>query len=316
MTACSSTDMSTLPPVALSGSIGNVTQTRQFDEEPREYSNSVTGTLRAKSYVWQPWFVTTEGGASLTHRFVEGGINNDNALVVSGDMTLGILPISQYPSTINYSHTDSRTEGSFGFDFVRDRVNVTNRASISNDLKTFSRFTYQTVDQEEVGFQEDLTLGLTVNKNFIDNATTLNLEYSQSEFSASDPEDEDEDQLTGLVTLSHAYTPNSQFNLQNRITAIREEEDQDSRSRDRLSLQAVSQSFWRPREAPYTVTSALRALREVVDSAGTNAANDTDEVLISGIVGVNYPIMPRLTTNFGINGLYEDTLAEDEDSGA
>ncbi len=318
MTACSSTEISGLPPIAVSGSVANVTQTREFEDEPREYSNSVTSTLRARSYIWQPWFMTTDGGGSLTHRLVEGGINNNNALVASGDITLGILPVSEYPSTISYSHTDSRTEGTLGFDYVRDRISVTNRASIASDLKTSTRFTYQTVDQEEVGTQEDISAGLTVNKNFIDNALTMNLQYSDSAFQASQEDDEDEDQLTALATLSHSYTPDSTFNLQNRFTAIRDENDEGDRTRDRLSLQAVSQGFWRPTEAPYTVTSALRALREEVSTGGTGTSDDSDQILISGAVGLNYPITARLTTNLGVNALYEDSLlSEDaEDDGA
>lgn len=301
-----------MPPISISGSIGDTAQTRDFEGEPREYSNAVTGTLRARSYIWQPWFVTTEGGASLTHRVVEGGINDDNALVVSGDVSLGILPVSQYPTTISYSHTDSRTEGTLGFDFVRDRVGFTNRAAVTNDLKTFTRFTYQTVDQEEVGDQEDLDVGFTLNKNFLNNTLALNLQHSESDFNASDEDNEDEDEEVNLASLSHLYTPNPFFNLQNRATVIRDEEDQETQTRDRLSLQGVSQSFWRPKDDDYTVTAALRALREEVDFGGISDSNDTDELLFSGVVGLNYPIMPRLTTNYGVNATYEDSQIDED----
>ncbi len=313
MNACSSVETTNLPPISVSGSIANVAQTREFEDDPREYSNSLTSTLRAHSYIWQPWFVTTEGGGSLTYRVVEGGINDDNALVTSGDVTIGILPVSEYPSTVSYSHTDSKTDGTLGFDFVRDRLSFTNRAAISDDLKTFTRFTYQTVTQEEVGDQEDITVGLNVNKSFINHALATNLEYSQSDFKTSEEEDDDEDERTGIINLSHVYTPSSSFNLQNRFTVIRDIEDQESQTRDRFLLQGVSQSYWRPADAPYTVTSALRTLREEVDFGRTNGSDDTDQLLISGALGLNYPIKPRLTTNFGLNGLYEDSLI-DEDS--
>lgn len=304
-----------IPPILVTGSAGDTASTRQFAEEPREYRNVVNSSLRADSYIWQPWFITAGAGGTVAYEVNKGGLNDSDGLVFSGDARLGILPVSHYPTELGYSHTDSRADGTLGSDFVRDRATFTNQALIANDLRSSTRFTYQTFDQEDDGEDESLDGGLTVTKNFEHSTLSLNLEHTRSRFEAEERGENDEKEEISIGSLNHGYSPASSFGAQTGVTAIQDEEEAGDSSRDRRSLQGISTSQWRPTDSKLLFNSALRAQREEIETGGdADTAADTKTTLFSGTLGVNYPIIPRLNSNLGLNGTYQDSEVSDNNN--
>ena len=145
------TAMVELPPIAVSGSLGNTVRTRDIGSQPREYSEQVTASLHGNSYIWQPWFMTARAGATLGFETTSGGVRDGDTLIASGEIDLGILPLSKYPATINYSRTDSRADGTLGADFVRNSISLSSQAIITEDIRTIALVGYHDIDQPGEG---------------------------------------------------------------------------------------------------------------------------------------------------------------------
>ncbi len=306
VTACDSNPMTNLPPIQASGSVGNTFRTREVADQPREFINQVSGTANASSYIWQPWFATARAGATVGYEKGTGGTTESDSLVVSGDVNLSILPLSRYPATISYSRTDSRAEGALGADFVRDRVAVTSQAAITDDIRTFTTLGYQNIEQPELGQQESRNGTFTITKNFQKASLSLSLEHEHSDFESEIESEEDEREDTNVLTLRGTYRPNEELSSQTTTTFLQNSEDAETQKRERLLIQGISTAQWRPKELPFTMNGALRTLRDSIKFSGSSAtSDDQDTLLASGTVGLNYPISPRLTANFGFNGTYE-----------
>ena len=308
MAGCDST-ANMIPPIHTSGSVGNVYLIRQAGGLPRESVNQTNGTVRARSYIWQPWFIVAEAGVNALNENGSGFTAATDSQLVGGDAGLNILPLSDYPTTLSYSRTDSRSEGRIGTEFVRDQVSLTNRAAISDDFRTFLSLDRQTVDETDEGDEENNRAALSIEKGLESGALSLNLEHSDSDFRATNPNRENESETVDLVALNHSFTPSSAFSLHSSASYVRDTDTSDSNVLERVTLQGVGTAAWRPRDARYTVTGALRALNEDVELEDVSAATiaDTGTSLLTGTVGVTYPIRPRLTTNFGLTGSYQES---------
>lgn len=316
MNGCGNSQVGAIPPIGISGSVGEMYRTSKFSDEPRENVNQVDAALRARTYIWQPWFVTTDAGARLAYQTKTGGTSADgDAELVGGEMNLGILPLSRIPTTISYSRTDSRIDGSMGSDYTRDRAAIVQRSMFGSSLRTLTRLSYETIDQPEAGDETIRSGAFNITKMLDRGTLGLSLDHSDSEFLASVPEEQDETEETNSATLVHSFTPSSVFRMQNTLSFIQDEEDTEFQNFDRTTVQGVSTQQWRPTNYPFTINGALRASSDALatDAAGP-AEEDTDTSLVSAAVGLNYPIRPRLTANVGVNGLYQkkhDEITDD-----
>lgn len=303
--ACGGGATSVLPPIKASGSVGNTVKTQKFRDQKREVANLVTGTARASSYVVQPWIATLQGGVSVAHETNIGGERDTDSLFINGDVGVGVLPLSQYPTTITYNRTDSRANGDVGIDYVRDRVTATNKAVLPLGVKTYANASYQQVDQFDFGNETSRDAGLTVSKTFQRSGISLSVQNSESDFQSDVTEDET--RTTNSARLDHNYRPREDLTIQTNAVATETRENFETRSRDRLFLQGVSTVHWRPKDSPFTVNGALRTLRDDIRFDDTTTSNDTETFLASGTLGVNHRIRPRLNANYGLNSNYRKT---------
>ena len=313
--ACAPDDSLELPPVGYAGSVGETFRTRDTGDEPRLYANRVNTVVDLKSYVWQPWFVTLDGGAEVANDLERGGTTgNSDEVLFGGNLNIGILPVSRYPTTLSASHTESQISGNTGgSDFIQDRFGVNSTAIISSDLRTLLSASYETVEQPDFGTEDRQDAALSVNKTFETDRLALDLRYKSASFDSVTADDIDETDIIG--TVRYDASPAKDFTSQTTSTAIYSEETTDTRDLNETVFQGTTTAQWRPRDRPFTVNGALRTLAEDIDlqasnNAGIGNSTQTERLLTVGTLGMNYPISRQLTTNLGLTARGESVVKD------
>ncbi len=303
-------------PVTTSGFVGNTVRSRQFAEDPRTVTERLELTVNAATYIWQPWFITVLGEGDLAFEIESGSVSSDgNSLLAAGGVDFGILPVSNFPATLSLQHTDTRASGEFvTFNSVSDRVSVQTRQHYSSDLQTTAGVSYQRTTEANFGVEERNRLELGVNKTFDTDRLALSVSLQSDDFASE--RDEDETSQTAVGTLTYDAVPLEKVFTQSNSSVVREHIDAKNEAFDRLSLQGFSTAQWRPEEYTFTVNGALRTFTETIEFSriGSGLSNlRTEEQLFSGTLGLNYPILPRLTANVATTGQFQ---AQERDAGA
>lgn len=299
-----------MAPIVYSGSLSNTVRTTSSTDKPREYSNVAAASVRANSYVWEPYIVTVDGAVTVGHDLETGGSDGtSNSFVASGTGTINVLPLSPIPTSISYTHTESVLDSDRpGVEFSGDQLTISSRARIDEDLNIAGFVSADQVDQGEDGSDRGLETSLSVIKNFEESTLTGNARYRVREFTAGSPDEEDSRDTLAFTTLTYEFSPLEDTRMQSFATALfSDEEEGDDRDR-RYSLQTVTSVQWRPDDEPFTVNGSLRGLWEQVNSTGADPNDDGESTatVATATVGVNYPINPRLVANVGFNAAYEN----------
>lgn len=312
LAGCSEFEEAGMPPVDFAGSIGNTFSTRQFSDEPRALTNQVTATVNARTYVWQPWFAVVDGSLNTAYEKQLGGVSefDSTSILTSGGLSLGVLPLSNYATTLAYNRADSRIEADFiGADFTRDSASVVSRAIFDTDFRGTLNLTHDNIDQPAFGHEARETAQISLSKNFTSDALTLGLDYSQADFVSNTTREDDLFDRTGIATLRYDSAPFEDVSIQSTTILLSEDEAVVEDRRRRNSIQGISTAQWRPVDRPFMVNAAWRTLAENVDVDGTAdrfGSGDSNTELVSGTIGLNYPIMTGLTANAGLLANYQN----------
>lgn len=309
---CSELEEAGMPPVDYAGSIGNTFSTRQVADEPRAYTNQVTASVNTRSYIWQPWLVVVDGALNTAYETQLGGVDESDstAALTSGGLSLGVLPLSNYATTLAYNRTDSRIDADFiGADYTRDSATLASRAVFDSDLRGTLNFSHDTIEQPAFGEESREAARLSLTKNFTTDALTVGLDFSEADFVSNTTAEDDLFDRTGIATVRYDSAPFEDVSVQSTTIFLSEDEAVLDDKRQRTSIQGISTAQWRPVDQPFTVNAAWRTLAENVDVEGTASrfgGGDSNTELVSGTIGLNYPIMTGLTANLGLLGNYQN----------
>ncbi len=315
--ACADTESVVMAPIVTQGSVSETIASRQFADEGRSFNNQIEASLTAQSYVWQPWFLTvaTELNAAADTEWA-GSDGGSDSLVGSGSLTLGAIPLSNYPTTLLFSRSDSRISNDFSeFETTSDRFEIRNQAIIASDLRTSLSASYAQVEQPTFGEETRLNGQVGFTKTFTKDRLAGNFAYRTSAFEAvADDEDlEDETDRLLLGTIAYDSFPLEDVTSQSTTTLVHEDNEAETGSLERFSLQGITTVQWRPRGQDFTVNGAWRTLTESIDVvtlADSVNASTTETTTATGTAGLNYPINPRLIANLAANGRAE-TISRD-----
>lgn len=317
--SCSPIDQYQLAPITTSGSIGNSVSTRTSPNVNRRLTNNVKANLDAKSYIWQPWLATVDGGIAVANIINRSGASKSDALTGSGRISLGILPVSKYPATISYEHMDSSVSGNFtSTDFVTDRLSVNSRAVIFQDLKALMTLTLDDISQPDFGDESRREASVSLNKLFDADVVNLGFRYSDRDFDSITVKEAGNQQTTLVGTLDYVTRRFENIVTNSSTTLVSSDTDDQSQTRERLTLQAITTGQWRPENLPFTVNGAWRSLNEKIDTkvqTGSGSSSSSTAKLHSGTIGINYPVTPRLTANTGITATARDVGRDSGGSG-
>ncbi len=303
----------TLAPVSTTGSVHSTVFNRRDSDGTSELTVQEGVGVNVASYIWQPWFVQVRGSADFVHDKTFGS-EGGSSFSGSAEATLDVLPMSKYPVTLGFSHFDSRASGDFGgADTIRDRAFINASAVLTQNLRGGLRASWDRADQDNSGIETTQTVNLNLSQTFPRDATFLGITLiglsvglSNSDFTATDPDEEDGSHQVATVRLDTHSEPIENLFYDSLITAIYDDDADGDGATKRMSLQGVSTMQWRPEDKPFIVTGTLRTLTEKIENENDGRSSDSDTILAAATLGLRWPVDDRLSFSLGLRGSYED----------
>ena len=260
-------------PIKTSASIGFLAQYNKAASGAASTSQSYIFRGSADSYIWQPWFIVWSGslGLTLSNSAQGGGSRESSSRNINGAISFDILPRSRFPLLLSYSKTNSRSESQ-----IDSGASVT--AGISSDreassesfsvFQTYSSpggtyfsgwFTSNSSESPAVGasvtraWGRNTSSGLNISRRFEFHSVEMTLGENNSSSIGSNT-------LRRTASLSHNYSPESEFGVSSGIVADDREANSSGRdSRSDGSVKFNSRSFWRPNYSDFSVNGSIAA---------------------------------------------------------
>lgn len=286
-----------LPPVRWGGNLAADFRADRIGNQSRRLRLTELATIRASSYIYQPWFALVSGGLG----FVAGrervsdtvALNLDqssrtsySAVTGNGDLTL--FPVSRFPFNAYYDVSDSRASGEPNTDdFTNTRWGM--RQSYrppeggDNYIASFNR---STLESQSFGRDTVNALEASMNRNAGPQSFDLAARYTSNTRSLTG-------EHTGLSEL-HArssYSPEPELSVESLASLSNSDYrllfagvPTDNRSN---FTQASTFATWRPQEySSLYLTGGGRLFRSVIES-GTDKAQT---LTLSGNLAATYAL--------------------------
>lgn len=308
-----------LPPVRWGGSlVTEMRADRSGDQSWRRQQNEIA-SIKAGSYLWQPWFAQVSGGLGLLlskERSDDRGAlaanqaRDASSTAVTGNAELALFPISRFPFNAYFEVSDSRASGDpmvnnlastrFGL-----RQSYQPPEGNANYAASFNRSTL-----ESAAFGRDTVnaLAASMNRNIgaqsfdLSGIMTRNTRSATGESAALT-------QLTGR----HSYRPEPALSIESLASASSSNFHLISGGAliDNRSQFAQANTFvtWRPEEgSPLSVTGGGRMFRSMIaDNAG-----ETEALTLSGNIAATYALTHQ--TNISGSAMVTQLLSDAADS--
>lgn len=289
-------------PVDVSGSVGY--SFRSFDTDmSNAVSNQLLGNIYLRSYIWQPWFATVEGGLTLTqdNANVDNGENRIEMTsnIVTGDVALNVLPESRTPFRLVYQATDSRVDNTtidnpliriFGEEFKSTNLDVRQSYVTPEGHRVQARFGTRTWESDRGGDYTDDVIGLEVDyrparQRLVFRGNVESIDQSRT--------GRHQDNL--ILDLDHYYFPNDDFRVDSKASHYNLDSTFDGSTGlvDTTSTQitqASSFSFWRPLDRRWTVSAGARAY----EMSGDNSVQSSKQSNLGVTAGAFYQYSKHL----------------------
>ncbi|MFQ5564144.1 MAG: hypothetical protein ACE5FO_11300, partial [Parvularculaceae bacterium] len=270
--------------------------------------------IKARSYIWQPWFAQIEGEGAVAYERQSGRlVSAGEALRFAGDFGLNILPMSRFPTTVSVSRVDSRVGGRLAAtDFVRDRVAFSNSSILTGKFRTTVGGSFDRTTKEDGGDRNGKRLYASATKEFGENILGLNgltasIEYATSRFVSPTEEDFGEDTVS--ATFSARMTPGESITNNLHVTFIQDEDLSETTHTNRKSIQAVDSFHWAPHDKEYNLDGFIRVRREEITLTPDGEANERRRDQLISVINFNIPLHERLHFRLGFRGGLDDQNA-------
>ncbi len=307
-------------PLSLSGSLGFNYRTLDGSDGQKTISRQGTGSLYANSYVWRPWFATTDLSLTLALDNSDsddgstGGYISTESSIFTGVLNLNVLPQSRTPFNLRYSATDTRVDNtavsSDAFIVLGDgdartyKLGLT-QAFISKDgHRLRAIYDNNRWSSERNGDYDDETAAVEIDVRGARQRLTFNGKIREAERSVSSETNE-----SALFDVTHYYFPTSALRVDTRASYYDIERGFDVPSTNPQSgtsnsdiRQASSFLFWRPTSSsPWTVSGGVR----LYNLEGENSGQSNESENMSATLGTFYQFNKRL--RFDLSGAYSET---------
>ncbi|MCK4585951.1 MAG: hypothetical protein KAU29_01325 [Gammaproteobacteria bacterium] len=286
-------------PLSLSGSLGYNYGYFTSGDAASE-TTSLTGSVNAIGYVWQPWFATTSMALTVGVSNTETTASSSDSTSSSGSFGLNVFPRSRFPFSLNYSRSDSRIDSFSDADQTSgDSQYTINRLTLRQlyegratrrSVGSRTNFWYSTTDyesetlqseSESMGFQYQIRL---VPHNFLVTASR----------STSDTTDSPLKPLTDVASVSHTYTPDSDLGITSLATVVKID-DGVGTSESNIT-QVSSNFFWRPEHRAVNVNGGVRVSESETLSQGTSS----EQKSLNTNLGMSYRLTRRINLGASI----------------
>ncbi|MDH3658970.1 MAG: hypothetical protein OEU92_02895 [Alphaproteobacteria bacterium] len=297
------------PLLDVGGRLAHTVVWTEDDDGERLENVSVLGT-RVNSYIWQPWFTSVSAEGNLGYRTEDGDRNRDRSdLFLSGGLSLGILPYSDFPTFLSYRRTERYAEiDDIDNDSTGDFYSLNSRMALPGNINLSTVAAYADIEDDS---EDSVTRDLTVTATRPFDIQSVLLSYSHREEEIDDRQDRsDEDSRLDALRLEHQIAPTRNVTVNSGATLLTAEETFGQRDEDTDQIQAFSVAQWRPASQRLLVNGAIRALTERIDRSILAASQEEENITLSGSLGGVYTIMPRLDATLNTASTYDRQLIE------
>lgn len=324
-----------LPGYAVGGEVGYYFTTAKSGDAARSYQNAATASMVGKSYIWQPWFAGLTGALNATQFTSSVEDSGSTANAFSGRIGVAVLPLSDYPTNIEYVHTDNRTKTESSSEVASenddkiaysDSIDINTSVNWDQTLNFSGGMGYSKTTQEGSAEQNQLNSYLGFNKNFDKHLVAGNLNSSFAESKSLSTDSSDSSSVSNIGSVRHQYTPWTNVIYDSTSTLLFSNNEATEQTTDDLLFQTTSTLQWTPTEYPLSVTAASRSVTQKSETSITASDSTAGETLVenqslNSRVGANYRFNDNMNFDASINGSLDSselttTVATDSDSGA
>ncbi|MCF6323560.1 MAG: hypothetical protein L3J89_04425 [Gammaproteobacteria bacterium] len=281
-------------PVDLSGDVGYAYRLMKGDNS-ETVSNQLRGSIRGRSYLGQPWIATVDVGLRFTEDRANysltssAHVDGSDTKLVTGDLSLNVIPQSRFPISISYQANDSRVDATLNtitspLTAAGNREFKTRRFSIRQNITadSASRFKWNLDsnqwDSSNSEKYSDWLLGGSADFGFDDHRLQLRGSYKSIDRAALSQE-------TTNTTLSgdHFYhSPTRALRVDSSVDYYQYQTEGvasdivfSNGELDTTSYQASSFVFWRPVDRKLSASAGVRVFNLTSDAISTNTAETT-----------------------------------------
>lgn len=290
-----------IAPINWSGSLGYNLRLLDGSQEQRTLSRQLFGSLHGNTYIYRPWFATTDGSVTLALDNSDSSdpdpgdgtsYNQVDSSIATGVLNLNVLPQSRSPFYMRYSLSDTRVDNTAldtdAFIILGDADSTSHKLAMRQSyLFDQGHRGYLTYDNnrwssERNGYYTDESLGAEIDLKGKKQRFTTNLRSQRATRSVSS-----EENSSGLVDAAHYFTPNRDFRVDTRVNVYTVERDFDVPSSNTQSgtgstdlTQASSFVFFRPANSRWSLSGGIR----LFDMTGENNGlqNESQNLSLTG----------------------------------
>ncbi len=257
-------------------------------------TTTLTGTLNAAGYIWQPWFATTSAALNLGLSNTETTSRSSDSTSTSGSFNLGIFPRSRFPFSLNYSVSDSR------IDAFSEATQDTGTSTYTISRLTLRQIYEGRRSRRSIGSRTSLWYSTTDydSNNVESESESMGLEYKirlvphnfsvSASRSSSSSSDSSLKPLTDVASINHTYTPDSDLGVTNLVSAVK---INDGTGDNKNSISQISSNFfWRPEHRAVNVNGGVRVTESETLSQGVS----TEQKSLNTNMGLSYRLTRRL----------------------
>lgn len=123
----SSQPMFVLAPILWGGDVSMSLHRVKFEQGSASLQTEQAGSLRATTYVWQPWFAQVSGGMGVVNSKNTLGTTQNKSVSWNGSGDLSLMPFSRFPFLASYYSSDRHADtgaSTFSFDSNSNRTEL------------------------------------------------------------------------------------------------------------------------------------------------------------------------------------------------
>jgi len=330
-------------PVDLSGDVGYAYRLMKADDS-ETVSNQLRGSIRGRSYLWQPWMATVDASLRLTKDHatykdrtstrpsVYSSASDSTTTLATGELNLNVIPQSRFPISVSYQVNDSRVNTvntiTSPLTSAGNREFTTKRFSIRQYINSNSSRRYQwNLDSNQWNSSNDekysdWLLGANADLGFGDHRFQLRGNYKYMDRAALSQESKN-------ITVSgdHYYhSPTRAVRVDNSVDYYEYETKGiasdivfSNGEIDTTSQQASSFVFWRPVGRKVTASAGVRVFNLTSDASSTNTAdtsisNETELLSLNATAGGMYQYTKHIRFDSNVNFSVNDNGSDDNNS--
>ncbi len=298
-----------IPQMRTSGNLGYSFYTSKSGKEDRNFRHVLNGTVFATSYIWQPWLATTDANLTVSEvKSIYGGQSVDSG-ILTGSLSVYVLPQSHFPTSLTYRRTNSATKSSLTESkSTSDSLNLFSRVYWDKTLSVLTSLDYATSTQSESGGQTDAGFSMSINKIIGEHDVTLRLSHrgrtSAGGMNATETASSD------AASARYRYTPWEDVMYDSTSTILLTNSTTSAEKVDKTFIQGTSTLRWTPEEYPFSLSAVWTGLNEknqtaFVDPSSTAGDTSNRRESLNGALGLNYKITRKLLADANVGAAYD-----------